>query len=593
MGKRSLISLARKKARKQRHTFGPLKVQGFLEPPPEIPPVKWHSKPSTSRVTSPGDTPSLPQISSQTEADHFCGSCAVGTQTDSPKTCDASTQTDGSADSMNSFLHGSLVSLRHNYDSLKENLFPSSITLSLPFLLPYQLMCIVVLNIRFALHSLFSQNTNLRRQFLRVLCTGIDKKILAPILGFSQKTFQRALQPRSSSLKPTLIGLRIPKKKRKSRIHPSVVADARKILDVLAPVKSGKIFRIVSCPLNYLYEQYRALASQISHSKPLSYHYFIGKILDIHNNYVHFENNPDFCPLCRELDEIETIHPGQQTAAQRQRVLVLQEHQRIAKIQWEEYHKIMKSLLTHPSHRLVIQDFNQQHANTSLQTRVLSIVVYGAPSGNLERHYYNYFLPMNQSNNLTAVIACHRNFFFAGDSSFISTASHFDIFNDGGPKHFKLTGYLALMSAIFAALSLQSKSLTQHYFASYHGSGPADAVASHMRRKIRNIRANYRHNPKSVQEMAQLCTEIANTDKSLAIAIPPELLQEEMNVHVQTFTGIKSYHKATFASNQTVSLWIDSSSTEPTLTKALGIVVGDISIIAIYRLSTIIDSNDR
>jgi hypothetical protein len=161
-------------------------------------------------------------------------------------------------------------------------------------------------------------------------------------------------------------------------------------------------------------------------------------------------------------------------------------------------------------------------------------------------------------------------FFFADDNIFISTATHFDVFNDGGPKHFKLTGYLAHISAIFAALSPKSKSLTQHYFAPYHGSGPADAVASHMRRKIRNIRANYRHNPKSVQEMAQLCAQISNTDKSLAIAIPPELLQEEMNVHVQTFTGIRSYHKATFAPDQTVTLWIDSSATEPALSKALG-----------------------
>lgn len=216
-----------------------------------------------------------------------------------------------------SFLRESLDSLRHNYEMLKENLFPSSISLSLPFLLPYQLMCIVLLNIRFALHSLFSQNTNLRRQFLRVICTGVDKKLLAPIFGFSQKTFQRALRPLESSSKLILIGTRLPKKKRKSRVNPSVVADARKILDVLAPVKSGKIFRVVSCPLNYLYEQYCALASQISSLKPLSYHYFIGKILDIRNNYVHFENNPDFCPLCRELDEIETIPQEQQSAAQK------------------------------------------------------------------------------------------------------------------------------------------------------------------------------------------------------------------------------------------------------------------------------------
>jgi len=174
-----------------------------------------------------------------------------------------------------------------------------------------------------------------------------------------------------------------------------------------------------------------------------------------------------------------------------------------------------------------------------LQTQVLTLVVYAAPNGYLERHYYNYFLPVNQSNNLTAVIACHRDFFFNPHNSVVANATHIDIFNDGGPKHFKLTGYLAHMSAVSAALTQQQrpKTITQHYFASYHGSGPADAVASHIKRKIHFIRANNRHNISSVQEMAT--------------------------------TGIKKFHKATFALGLVVSLWVDSSSVTPTLCKAL------------------------
>jgi hypothetical protein len=57
------------------------------------------------------------------------------------------------------------------------------------------------------------------------------------------------------------------------------------------------------------------------------------------------------------------------------------------------------------------------------------------------------------------------------------------VFNDGGLKHFKLTGYLAHMSLVAAALQTRSVTLTQHHFASYHASGPADAVASHMKKK--------------------------------------------------------------------------------------------------------------
>jgi len=395
---------------------------------------------------------------------------------------------------------------------------------------------------------------------------GLPVKIVACLFGFTTKTFQRALHP---SLKPTLIGRAAKKKTVKSHVPVSVMQDARQILDVLAPIKSGKVYRIVSCPLNFLYEQYRALASQINPLPPVSYKTFIYKVLDVAHNYVHFENSPDFCPLCRELDELQLIAPATLTPAQTQRIVFLQEHQRIARSQWKIHHQCMEKLLRNPAFRLVVQDFNQQHANTSIQTQVLSLVVYGAPHGFLERHYFNYFLPSDQSNNLTAVIACHRDFFFNPRNTFIYEAKHIDVFNDGGPKHFKLTGYLAHMATVFDALQQRAVSLIQHYFASYHGSGPAVAVASHMKRKIRNIRANFRHNPKSVQEMASICSQIENTDKSTAIQIAPDLLSEESSVAVPTFTGIKSFHKATFAAGHSVSLWTDSSSTEPSITKQL------------------------
>jgi len=70
--------------------------------------------------------------------------------------------------------------------------------------------------------------------------------------------------------------------------------------------------------------------------------------------------------------------------------------------------------------------------------------------------------------------------------------------------------------------------------------------------------------------MAQLCSTLANTDKAVAVTISDELLAEEMAVKVETFTGIKKYHKATFAPQQTVSLWVDSSAPAPTLCKSLG-----------------------
>jgi len=424
----------------------------------------------------------------------------------------------------------------------------------------------LVLNIRYLLHNTFLQNTYLRKQILSVLLSKIDLTSLSVALGFNIKTLRRSLR-----LKPfARIGKKTPPIK-KTRVSPDAIADATKILDTLAPVKSGKNFRVVSCTLMFLYQQYVALAKQISSKPPLSYKYFIGKILDIHHNCVHFENNPDFCPHCREKDVLEITPTDQLTTVQQSRLLILNEHERIAKIQWEVYHTKMVELLAHPENRLVVQDFNQQHGDTSLQTQVLTLVVYGAPKGSLERHYYNYFLPVTQTNDLRAVIACHRDFFCNPANKFIASGVKFDIFNDGGPKHFKLTGYLAHMAQVFVYLQKRNaaSSLVQHFFASYHGSGPADAVAWHLKRRLKHIRANYRHNPSSVTEMAQLCSSIKGVDISEEVVFPPELLQEGSKVSIDTYSGIKSFHKATFDNNFNVSLWVDSSSTAPSVTKQL------------------------
>lgn len=561
MGRKKRLCLKNKINRGSHGTHTPTGVGGFLDPTPDPPPVKRTKKlptPETPRFTETKTT-----------------MCDSGTQTDNPPSrVDASVQTDPITldQPIARFLQDALVEKNEKLSHLENTmatLFPADAP-SVPFLLSYPLMCLLVLNLRFALHTLFSPNTNSRKRFVQVLLSGLEssKNLLATILGFSSKTIQRSFKlPPAPKL--SLIGLKVKRLARKSPIPQQAFRDAKRILDVLAPVKSGKTYRVVTCSLGFLYEQYRALASQTSSFPSISYRTFIGKVLDIKNNYVHFERNPDFCPLCREFDVLQLeVSP---TPTQAAKIQLLQEHQRIAKCQWKVYHKILGELVTNPTFCLVVQDFNQQHSGMSLQTQVLTLVVYAAPNGYLERHYYNYFLPANQSNNLTAVIACHRDFFFNPHNSVVANATHIDIFNDGGPKHFKLTGYLAHMSAVSAALTQQQrpKTITQHYFASYHGSGPADAVASHIKRKIHFIRANNRHNISSVQEMATLCGEIESTDKAIAVVIPPELHEEEASVSVETYTGIKKFHKATFALGLVVSLWVDSSSVTPTLCKAL------------------------
>jgi hypothetical protein len=156
--------------------------------------------------------------------------------------------------------------------------------------------------------------------------------------------------------------------------------------------------------------------------------------------------------LCREKGELEVLQASSLSAQQTARLALLDEHQRIYATQWRAHHKNLEDLLTHPTWIVVVQDFNQQDAGMSLVTQVHTLVCYAAPNGYLERHYFNYFLPKNQTNNLTAVIAVHRDFFFNPANQLIYNAQHIAVINDGGPKHFKLTGYLAHMAAVAVKL---------------------------------------------------------------------------------------------------------------------------------------------
>lgn len=86
------------------------------------------------------------------------------------------------------------------------------------------------------------------------------------------------------------------------------------------------------------------------------------------------------------------------------------------------------------------------------------------------------------------------------------------------------------MAAVWRCFKQRGCDLEQHYFASYHGSGPADAVASFLKKRFHNIRANYRHNSQSVSEMASLCATIANTTLSEEVLMPVDLQTEECRV---------------------------------------------------------------
>lgn len=191
--------------------------------------------------------------------------------------------------------------------------------------------------------------------------------------------------------------------------------------------------------------------------------------------------------------------------------------------------------------------------------QVLTIVLYECRTGSINRHYYHYMLPPGVKNDILAVIACHRLFF---QKPLIKQATELSFGNDGGPKHFKLTANLAHMWA-FAQTNPGIRT-TQHFFVSYHGSGPADAAAQHLKRAIVNETRKFLWLGESLPDIVRRLTEIvdSSTTKCSQVVMPADLNK----VLVDTTHGLKQMHKFTFHPNWTVCGWLHSAALAPSNT---------------------------
>jgi len=341
-------------------------------------------------------------------------------------------------------------------------------------------------------------------------------------------------------------------------MDPQRHEEAVTLLDSLAPVQGGRPWRVVRCTEDHLYESYvKRLAVVHPSQRPVSKSYFIEHVLDKKHNLVHHESSPDFCVLCHKREElVAKKQAGSLSAEEEAELEELEQHYVLQATQWSVYHEIMAQLEHDPALRLIVQDFNQQQSN-SLEMQVLSIVLYEASNGSINRHYYHYLLPPGVKNDILAVIACHRLFF---KEPLVQQANELSFWSDGWPKHFKLTANLAHMWAL--AASMPHTKITLNFFASYHGSGPSDAAAAHLSRAIKNETRNCHWVGNDVDEVAARLREITDpaTTQISPVSVPADL----QKVSIETAHGMKKSHKFTFHSDWVVCGWPDSRAHAPT-----------------------------
>jgi len=174
------------------------------------------------------------------------------------------------------------------------------------------------------------------------VCAGVTQATASRLLGVSPKMIQRGKAVISAN--PAIqLGATQPKQKRK-RIDTARHQLALQVLDTLAPVQSGRQWRVVRCTEAQLYQQYALIAQKLApDSPPLSKSYFIEKVLDKKHNLVHHENTPDFCQLCqRRSILLGKKIGGRITTAEATEFTVLDQHYSLKDTQWRVYHRRME-----------------------------------------------------------------------------------------------------------------------------------------------------------------------------------------------------------------------------------------------------------
>lgn len=150
---------------------------------------------------------------------------------------------------------------------------------------------IVLSNLQHVFLTGFAANTPGRRLLAAKLSVGLTRAAASEIFGISPKTIQRGKADLAAN-PSALIGQSHPKQKRQ-RMDPQRHQEAVTLLDSLAPVQSGRSWRVVRCTEDHLYETYVKRLTVVHPSQqPVSKSYFIEHVLDKKHNLVHHESFP-------------------------------------------------------------------------------------------------------------------------------------------------------------------------------------------------------------------------------------------------------------------------------------------------------------
>ena len=381
----------------------------------------------------------------------------------------------------------------------------------------------IVMNAKQLLSTL-PQNSDIRLPLLKQLSTNLTIKQASTTLNVSRSQISRACISNSTAIMRNRHGF----KQQKRVLDKKWLSES---IDRFIPTQSGRNYRLLTTSRRHKYQQY--IQSVPSKATPLSYSFFnkFCRTLNIHNSQA-----KTVCPHCEmattdgETDAFK-LHIG--TAKNQQNHLkTLRENQGTNTV-------------------IVVMDFTVVDFVTHHFNDLIFSIYFPFPSDLRHIHCVG---GVGVKNDISFVIHSFRNFILPLLNGF----KYLHIFNDGGPKHFKVS---SLLYYFFTLQQLVPFQIFYHFFASYHGHSVCDSAASQFKRQVTNFVNESNTVPKFAWQVTLMAGDVKT--HSAVVADPSDLDVD----FIKTLAGIKSHHFFSFTSDCILASPLSSLSPSPSPTK--------------------------
>lgn len=332
------------------------------------------------------------------------------------------------------------------------------------------------------------------------------------------------------------MSLAYPLHTKRPRITTWTLSTAVSFLDEVAPVLSGRNFRILSMTDSFLYNLYRT-----ANADGLGKTTFLNKV--VYSSNIHHSSVPQQCIYCCNCKPSSKKGYGQG----------LEQHKQRAKVMQSAFVNMKRSLTEQENMVLVVQDFTQIRFGSKLCQDLIICIYFGDPLVEQKvSHTFHHFIA-EHSNDVDFVVSVWTELLEELYSTWPNCK--LAIWSDGGRKHFKQS---TMIHWWWQQVQKSKKSVEFYFFESYHGSSSCDAAASHAKSTILRFQKNFNTIITDINKLV----EVVNTLQQHEAVVFNNIPSTKDQFKVKTIKGISKAQLIKFNFNGFIELFDDVRDTQ-------------------------------